>query len=190
VDLRDEAAAKAAPLKATSSASLEADSVEVVDPPPFIPLVPTVLMVRSFRPKVELIRAAVFEQVRETGESLETQDVLKLDPVVVAFDRLEIQKLHLTGDRGWAEVRISEPLIIASRTPANKLGGMQRWNLRRRGADSWELALPQDAIYIPREVAVRLLAHQLAALTDAHTTGQSDRKVQLAHLLNMLLETH
>ena len=65
-----------------------------------------------------------------------------------------------------------------------------RWNLRRSGSDSWELALPQDAIYIPREVAARLLAHQLAALTDAHSIGQSDRKVQLARLLNVLLETH
>jgi len=191
VDLRNDGAVKEVPSKATSGASLQADSVEAVDPPPFIPLVPTVLMVRSFRPKVEVVRAAVLEQIRETGESLETQDVLKLDPVVVAFDRLEIQKVHLTGDRGWAEVRISEPLIIASRTPAaSKLGGTQRWNLRRRGSDSWELALPRDAIYIPREVAVRLLAHQLAALTDAHSPGQSDRKVQLARLLNVLLETH
>jgi hypothetical protein len=55
--------------------------------------------------------------------------------------------------------------------------------------DSWELVLPSDTTYIPRETAVHLLAQQLAALTDeaSDSTAQSNQKVQLAHWLNVLL---
>jgi hypothetical protein len=61
--------------------------------------------------------------------------------------------------------------------------------LTRRDDQTWEVTLPPDAIYIPREVAVRILAHQLAALTDApEPSAPESKKVVVARLLNLLLE--
>ena len=192
-DLSHAGVTRTMPAKATAT-TLEPpreNSSESVDPPPVIPVIPMVVMLKSTRPRIEQVRAAVLEQVRETGENLQAVNVLRLDPVVVAVDRLEVQKLHLMGDKGWVEVRISEPLVIGSKTlRSNKPGGLQRWSLRRHSDDTWELAIPQDAVYIPREVAVRLLAHQLAGLTDATSVSSNDQKVQLARLLSVLLETH
>ena len=95
----------------------------------------------------------------------------------------------MKGDQGWAEVHISEPSLITSAGGhAKKYPKVQRWNLRRQSADVWELTLPADAIYVPREVAVHLMAHQLAALTDADSSNSnSDDKARLARWLDVLL---
>jgi hypothetical protein len=79
---------------------------------------------------------------------------------------------------------------LSGEKPASKKRGpLQRWNLRR-AQEGWELGLPQDTIYVPREAAARFLAHQLADLTDsASATDQDrDRKVQLARWLSLLLD--
>jgi hypothetical protein len=58
----------------------------------------------------------------------------------------------------------------------------------RRAGDGWEMVFPQDAVYVPRDAAVKMLAQQLAALADAGSAGKSDQKILLARWLNTLLE--
>jgi hypothetical protein len=111
--------------------------------------------------------------------------------VLVAFDRVEVQKVHVKGDKGWVDVRVRDTLAMSgSGASPKKHGQVQRWNLQRRSEDSWELGLPQDTVYVPREAAAQILAHQLAALTDSKSTSDRDRdqKVQLARWLSLLLE--
>jgi hypothetical protein len=50
--------------------------------------------------------------------------------------------------------------------------------------------LPADAVYLPREAAVRILAHQLATLTDGNSAPKAsvDQKAQLARWLDVLLD--
>ncbi len=101
--------------------------------------------------------------------------------------------MQFKGDQGWAQVSIRGAVVIAGadKRPRKK-SEVQRWNLRRVSKDTWELALPADAIYIPREPAVHILAQQLAALTDDASDPQlkSNQKVQLARWLNVLLDVH
>jgi hypothetical protein len=61
-----------------------------------------------------------------------------------------------------------------------------------RANGRWEVALPSNAIYVPRQTAVRILAHRLASLTDdANQPDAKDgQKVELARWLNALLESH
>jgi len=122
---------------------------------------------------------------------LPTRDQLAVYPALVAFDRLDIQKVQLTGDEGWALVTVHGAVLVAGadKRPRKK-AEVQHWKLHRVNNDSWELSLPTDTTYIPRETAVHLLAQQLAALTDeaSDSQAQSNQKVQLAHWLNVLLQ--
>jgi hypothetical protein len=87
-------------------------------------------------------------------------------------------------------VQVDGPAPILSANPAaKKRSERQHWGLVRKDSDSWELALPPNAIYVSREAAVRILAHQLTVLADADPNGNHDRKVQLAALLNALLSS-
>jgi hypothetical protein len=96
----------------------------------------------------------------------------------------------MKGNAGWVEVRVLNTLTLSGAKPApKKRGPVQRWNLQR-AQDGWELGLPQDTIYVPREAAARILAHQLADLTDSASTSDQhrDQKVQLARWLSLLLD--
>jgi hypothetical protein len=157
--------------------------------PATIPSIPNVVNVQSVRPKPDQVRTALLQEFQDAGEALLARDVLKLYPSLVAIDHFEVKKVQLKGDQGWAEVHMSEPSLITSASGrAKKYPKVQRWNLHRQSADVWELTLPADAIYVPREVAVHLMAHQLAALTDADSSNSnSDDKARLARWLDVLL---
>jgi len=159
-------------------------------PPPAIPAVPSVLIVESVRPKPDQVHSALFEGFQEAADALLARDVFELHPSLVAFDHFEVKKVQIKGDQGWAEIRISElSPIDGPGARSKKRLPVQRWSLRRQSADRWELALPMDAVYLPREMAVRILAHQLAALTDANSETKSsrDEKARLAQWLDVLL---
>jgi hypothetical protein len=171
-----------------------ADEVSTKDEPAAAPqeqpAIPTTVTVQAVRPKPEQVSAALLQQFNETGDTLQSQDVFKLRPALVAFGRLQVQKIHLKGDKGWVDVRVLDTVAMSGTGPApKKRGTVQRWNLQRR-QDNWELGLPQDTIYIPREAAARILAHQLADLTDSASATDRDRdqKVQLARWLSLLLD--
>jgi hypothetical protein len=173
-----------------------ADKTEKQFGPPMDPdqsalAVPVTVTVNSARPKPDQVRVALDQQFRTAGEALQSRNILALYPALVAFDRLEIQNVQLKGDRGWAQVTIRGAVLVAGadKRPKKK-AEMERWNLRRVSNDAWELVLPAEITYIPREIAVHILAQQLAALTDeasdSHTNG--DQKTQLARWLNILLD--
>jgi len=183
------------PILTTTETSVPEDSEENDSdasseaPSATIPSVPNVVTVQSVRPKPDQVRIALLQEFQEAGEALVARDVLKLYPSLVAFDHFEVKKVQVKGDQGWAEIHISELSLISSAGGrAKKYSKVQRWNLHRQSADVWELTLPPDAIYLPREVAVQLMAHQLAALTDADSSNNSsDDKARLARWLDVLL---
>ena len=150
------------------------------------------ITIRSPLPTGDQVKAALDPQFRAAGQALQSRNVLAVYPALVAFDRLDIQKVQIAGDQGWAQVTVHGAVLVAGtdKRPRKKLE-VERWSLHRVNDDSWELVLPSDTTYIPRETAVHLLAQQLAALTDeaSDSQAQSNQKVQLAHWLNVLLAT-
>jgi hypothetical protein len=160
------------------------------DQPALVPSLPGTVNVETAHPRSDQVRMALVQHFQEVDDALAARDVLKLYPSLVAFEQFEVKKVQLKRDNGWAEIHIIEPSMISSfGGHAKKFSKVQRWVLLRRSADVWELVLPADAVYLPREMAVHLMAHQLAALTDADPSSNSanDDKARLARWLNVLL---
>lgn len=170
------------------------DDQPASDPPP--PTVPTpigfprVLAVRTLRPQPQQVYGTLSQMLEETGKALRDQDVMKLSQTLIVFDRIEVKSVHVKGNQGWAEVRMDGPSsVVAGRATPKKRSEQQRWPLTRHDAETWELAFPAQTAYLPRDVAVRLLAHQLASLADRTSDeGPSPDQAQLARTLNLLLE--
>ncbi len=146
-----------------------------------------VAVVDSERPSAGEITEALSQAFSDTAEALRGQDVLALP--LIAFDRLEVERVGVERGQGWAAVRLRRLLpVTAGQVKHRKPPERQRWPLRRRDQNSWEVVLPQGDIYLPRDAAVRVLAHQLTVLTDDPEASSGLReKAQLARLLNALL---
>lgn len=166
------------------------------DPASSIP----VAKVHGQRPAPGEVTAAL-EQILSNNAGLHGLDMLNPGKPLIVFDKLSVERVRLQRDRGWAEVRLTGALKLskqktnsAQKTNSTKHDEKQRWLLVRHDHDSWEIVLPYEAIYIPSDVAVRTLAHQLSALTDqpelSNNEGSNvaDAKLQLSRLLNLSLE--
>ena len=179
------------PVAETAAASLALPASPTVDPPP--PVIPRVQIISFARPSTDQVREALFQTFNRTGEALRGMDVFNLSRSLVVFDSFEVTKIRLNKNDGWAEVSISGPsALVGGHASLKKHSEHEHWGLIPRDRGSWELALPPDAVYLPRAVAVRILAHQLAALADSGSGSKpappDDRRTQLARLLDGLLE--
>jgi hypothetical protein len=148
-----------------------------------------VQVINSARPQPEEITQALLLAFSLNPEGLREADVFKLAQSLIVFNRLEVRAVKLHGDQGRAEVRITAPVSVAGgQANLRKRQEIQTWSLRRRDQNIWELLLPQDAIYLPRDAAVEVLAHQLARLADSENSSANFRqKSKLAQMLNSLL---
>jgi hypothetical protein len=154
-----------------------------------------VVAVKSTRPKPQQIEAALSEYFQAANGELVPPPTSTQRPVI-AFDRFEVQKVNAKGNVGWAQIHFRGVVMLGGRSlQSRKPQDVQRFMMRRAIAGDWEILLPPDATYLPREVAVHMLAHQLAALTDEepntagkNTAGDADQQVQLARWLDALLE--
>jgi hypothetical protein len=161
-------------------------------PPPTVSApvsVPRVLAIHTLQPKPQEVYDVLSHTFDETAKSLRGGDVLKLSQTLVVFDRIEVKNVRLKGNQGWAEVKMDGlTSVIAGRATQKKRSDQQRWAIVRRDANTWELAFPPQTAYLPHDVAVRVLAHQLAFLADRTSEdGPSQDQAQLARTLNLLL---
>jgi hypothetical protein len=148
-------------------------------------------LLHSKHPKPAEVSAALGKTFSETGEALQGENLLTLSRRVVVFDQLKVERVRLKREQGWADVVINGAFSLP-RQDANskKHTERQRWLLSRRSDDTWELALPPQVIYVSNGFAVRMLVHQLTALTEdaSGPPDSNDAKIELAHLLSALLQ--
>jgi hypothetical protein len=152
---------------------------------------PRIQLLHSKRPKPAEVSAALGKNFSETGEALQGENLLKLSRRVVVFDELKVERVRLKREQGWADVVINGAFSLPRQSEnSKKHTERQRWLLRRRSQDTWELTLPPQVIYVSNGFAVRMLVHQLAALTEDTSAPPDsiDAKIELAHLLSALLE--
>jgi hypothetical protein len=145
----------------------------------------------SQRPTTGEVTDALEQIFGETGGRLRGLDMLNPARPLIVFDQLFVERVHLQRDRGWAEVRIEGALKLSKqKTNSAKHTEHERWLMVRRDQENWAITVPAEAIYIQRDVAVRTLAHQLAALTDdsAGVPSTAGEKLQLSRLLSVFLE--
>jgi hypothetical protein len=150
-----------------------------------------VVVVGSVRPKPDQVTAAFLQACQDSEMSLRGRDLFKSDRSLIAFDRFEVKKVHVTGKQGWIEVQIDELVsLTGSKAEVHKRSELQRWPLVRRNHTSWELTAAEDTIYLPQPIAERVLAHELAKLTEDSpaTASRTQEKAELARLLDVLFE--
>lgn len=150
------------------------------------------LVVHSLQPTSQQLNESLSQYFRETEKSFGSLDLLSSSQPVIVFDQMAVKNVRIKRDQAWAEVRIDgASSLVEGRTSAKKRSVQERWTLVRRDGRTWELQLPRDTTYLQHDVAVRILAHQLAALADGSPdAGDNSSKVQaaLARTLNSLLE--
>lgn len=128
------------------------------------------------------------------GNILRTDDLMKIQSPVVIVERFTVQRVDLKRDRGSAVLEIESKMSVSGGTAQLKTKREKvRWELQRTEA-GWEAAAPSDKTYVPRDVAVRSLAAQLAQLTESEGAAQHQESVlrresQLARLLSVLLDS-
>jgi len=150
----------------------------------------TVPVIYSQKPRPEDVRVVLLRKFNDVEQSLRGKDMLQSDYPVAVFESLDVKKVHVKGNTGWADVRIKRVSSLEQgQAKVKTYSETRRFALTRRDPATWEVLLPVDMIYVPREAAVRLFAHQLASMTDHREADPGEgEKVQLARLLNALLQ--
>jgi hypothetical protein len=146
--------------------------------------------VHSARPKPEQVSAAFLQACTDLEQKIRGSDLFNSEQSLIVFDRFQVKKVHLRENESWAEVQIDELVSLeGSNANVRKRSERQRWPLNRRGNTSWELTPPQNTLYLPQQVAVRIMAHELAQLTEdgLDTGSRTEEKAELARILNALL---
>ena len=142
-------------------------------------------------------RSEIAEGISELGNAsgriLRSDDPMKLQLPVVIFERLEVEKVEIKRDHGWAHLRVATRALLAGGGMDSKRRNEKvRWELRRTKS-GWEAFSPTDRTYVQQDAAVRNLAAQLARLTEsdgaaAHQETVLRQESQLANLLSGLLD--
>ena len=141
------------------------------------------------------VAAAISELSSATGDVLRASDPSKLQMPVVVYERLEVGRVEIKREHGWARATIdSRAMIAGGGTDLKRRRERVRWELRRTET-GWEAVTPTDRTYVPRDVAVRHLAGQLARLTASDGAATHEEMVarqesQIANLLSSLLENN
>ena len=139
-------------------------------------------------PTVEEVAQGISELSNAAGNFLRAGDLSKVGMPVVVYDQLHVERLEIKRDHGWALLQVDSTVSIAGgETELEKRRENLRWELRRTGL-GWEAVTPLDRVYVPRDIAVRILAGQLARLTQ-NDGGDAllSQEARLAGLLHALL---
>ena len=170
----------------TLDTSVNTEEIPSVDINPTSIKLPGVQVIDSARPQPKEITQALLLTLSSNSEGLRDVDIFKLSQSLIVFSHLEVRSVKIHGNQGRAEVRITAPLSVSGgQTNLRKRQESQTWSLRRRDQKSWDLLLPQDTIYMPEDIAARLLAHQLALLADSESANLR-QKSQLSQMLNKI----
>jgi hypothetical protein len=145
-------------------------------------------------PTREEVAEGISELSDAYGSVLRTDDPLKAQLPMVIFEQFRVERVAVKRDHGWALLVVdSKVLIGGGSTQVKRRHEKVRWELRRTES-GWEAVTPSDRTYVPRDVAVKNLAANLARLTNGdgaseHKPAVLRQESQLASLLSALLES-
>lgn len=150
------------------------------------------IVTSSSKPTREEVAEALSELSNAAVDLLRGDDLAALRHPVIIYDQLHVRSVKVKGKKGKAQIQIDSRVTIDGKKIKQKRRSQkQRWELRR-DSSGWHALRPQNRIYVPREVAVHVLAEKLELLTRADypvkdRTRHADQQAQLAHLLYALL---
>jgi hypothetical protein len=147
------------------------------------------VFVNSASPKPDQMETAFLQACTDSEVGLRGRDLLKSAQFLVVFDNFAVEKVHLAGKQGWVDIRIDEVVSVTEgRVEVHGHPERQRWLLSRVGKKTWKLLPAHDTIYLSQHTAERILAHELAQLTESDSNNSigNNQKAELARLLNLL----
>jgi hypothetical protein len=169
------------PAEAPAPDSSAAEPVESFKAPESIPIVSA-----GVTPKREEIAQALSELTNASGAVLRASSIARLSRPVTIFEQLQVEKIKLQRDQGWADVRLRSRLELAQGKVSDKpRSEKRRWQLLRTD-QGWLALAPSDRVYVPSDVGVQVIAEKLAVLSRDHKEDR-EQQAQLARLLNTLL---
>ena len=188
-DDRQRAAGTSGLTRTALDASVNTEPKLSVDVNPANLKFPRVQIIDSAKPQTREVTTALLLSLSADPEGLREADVFKLTRPLIVFSQIEVKAVKIHGHQGQVQVQIAALLSLdGGQVNSKEWQQIQAWPIRWRGHKSWELLLPQDAIYMPRETAIRVLAHQLSVLADTQPPAANPRqKSQLAQMLNTIL---
>ena len=150
---------------------------------------PRELIIDSAKLQTPDFANALLQSLSVGPEGLREADVFRLTRPLIVFSQLEVKAVKIHGHQGHVEVRITALLSVeGGKMNLKPWQQVQTWQMQKQDRKHWELLLPQDAIYIPKETAVRVLAHQLSLMADAANESADRRqKSELAQMLDRIL---
>jgi NlpC/P60 family protein len=149
----------------------------------------TVLHVAEKNPSPEEVAAAFVEMNQGSGESLRTRNLNGLGKPIIVYREVRVSAVQIKGKRGTARVRIES----LGAPPNTQTRSQPRWREQplefEKTKRGWVMKPVEEAAYIPREVALRVLSARLAEL--AQNTGatfeQEREQKQIIRFLNFLV---
>jgi hypothetical protein len=145
------------------------------------------------RPTVAEALDGISKFSNAAASAMRTTEPLNVRMPIVIFDELHVERVETKRDKGWAHVQIDSHVRIAGQGADFKRRREKvRWELRR-DASGWAAIAPMDRAYVSRDDALRVLAAQLAEMTQSEAAAQHDETVigqeaRIANLLSALLE--
>jgi len=104
---------------------------------------PRLLVVDSMRPTDEDVSETITNALSKTAEDMKGHNVFAQPQTFVVLRDIQVEKVKLKGATGWADVSTSESASLTNgQSNLKKRQQKQRWILRRRDAQSWDLVPP------------------------------------------------
>ena len=191
-------AEKANPKQSTDEASMHSKVIAG----PLAPASPTVaesipsrilITPEQRRPTAAEAVDGISELSNAAATVLRTADPLNVKTPIVIFDELRVERIETKRDKGWVHLQIDSHVRIAGeRADFKRRREKVRLELRRDGT-GWLAIAPDERAYVARDLAVRVLAAQLAEMSQSEAAAQHDETVvgqeaRIANLLSTLLE--
>jgi hypothetical protein len=189
---------RANPNQTASEASLRSKVIAaptLPDHDPSAQSLPSSIVLTTERraPTSEETLDGISELSNAAADVLRKPEPLNVKVPLVVFDELHVERVEIKRDKGWAHLEMNSHVRIGTDgTDFKRRHEKVRWELRR-DASGWTAIAPADRAYVPRDVAVRVLAAQLAEMTQSDAAAQHQENIigqeaRIANLLSALLQ--
>jgi len=152
-----------------------------------------IVVAAANQPTDEEVGEAISEFNSASGNLLHAWPPADPKRSVLVYDQLKVKRVELKRDRGWVQAEVEGRLSIAGKRLEGKRHREKlRWELHRT-PQGWQLQPPSNRAYVPRDVAARVLAGQLAFLTKNEAASVEldrslHRQTMLVHALGFLFD--
>ena len=137
------------------------------------------------KPSKDEVLAAIVRSIDANGRRIVRNPGLDSQPSVAIAGQFTVNRLNIKDNVGWADVSVKRTASLQYGKP-DLNGTTDTWRVRlSRQEQRWTVFVPQDRIYLRRDLAVIALANHVATVSRAPASKQELKK--LVRILDQLL---